>query len=363
VDHSLSLKPSIFVDRCVTSALGRRSFLVLIYHGVRPDDARSPSVNWRGKHVSKSGFAEQIDWLIRTGYRFLDGDELHWVVQRRRLPRGPAAVITFDDGYANNHTAALPVLRDRSITAVVFLVGDFIARREPLWVDRLEQAFAGAKSEEVTADFDGTTQRFPLRNLPERQLAEASVRAKCKRLSPSDRQRVLGELLSRLAAPTSPLPSLYDPLSWAQVDELRQAGWEIGSHTMTHTILAGLETPVARREVEDAKTLVEEQLGISCDLFAYPNGLRGDFTPATQRLVSELGKVCAFAGIEGRVRRDFDPFAVRRISVHDRMGLGEFRLRTTGAVGVAKSVKAALRRVALERRAGRAGVDGSEAGA
>jgi peptidoglycan/xylan/chitin deacetylase (PgdA/CDA1 family) len=244
---------------------------------------------------------------------------------------------------------------------VVFLVGEFIARREPLWVDRLEQAFVRTKSEEITAEFDGTTQRFPLRNLPERQLAEAAVRAKCKRLSPSDRGRVLGELFPRLAAPTSLMPSLYDPLSWTQVDELRRAGWEIGSHTMTHTILAGLEAPLARREVGDAKTLVEEQLGTSCDLFAYPNGLRGDFTPATQRLVLELGNLCAFAGIEGRVRRGFDPFAMRRISVKDRMGLGEFKLRTTGAVGVAKNVKAGLRRVALERRGGRAGVDGSEA--
>jgi peptidoglycan/xylan/chitin deacetylase (PgdA/CDA1 family) len=332
-------------DRLIASALGRRSLLVLIYHGVRPDDVRSPSINWRGKHVSQSALAQQIDWLIGAGYRFLDGDELHWVVRQRQLPRGPAAAITFDDGYANNHTAAMPILRDRSITAVVFLVGNFIARRESLWVDRLEQAFALTTSDQITVGFDGNTQSFPLRNLSERQLAEAAVRASCKRLSPGDREQVLGELFSKLAAPQSVMPNLYDPLAWGQVDELREAGWQIGSHTMTHTILAGLDDGVARQEVADAKSLIQDRLGTSCDLFAYPNGQRGDFTSGTQRLVSELGKVCAFAGIEGRVNRNFDPFAMRRISVHDRMGLREFMLRTTGAVGVAKSIKAGLRGV------------------
>jgi peptidoglycan/xylan/chitin deacetylase (PgdA/CDA1 family) len=333
----------MIVDRLATSALGRGSLLVLVYHGVRPDGAESPSINWRGKHVSQSAFAEQIDWLVRAGYRFLDGDELHWIVRQRRLPRGPAAAITFDDGYANNQAWALPILRERSITAVVFLVGDFIARREPLWVDRLEQAFARTNSNEITFRFHGSTQRLPLRNLLERRLAEASVRARCKRLSAAKRAQVLCELFSQLAPPPSPMPSLYDPLSWAQVGELRQAGWEIGTHTMTHTILAGLDTQVARWEVGDAKRLVEGQLDTSCDLFAYPNGLRGDFTPTTRRLVSELGNICAFVGIEGRVKRGFDPFAIRRIGINDRMGLGEFRLRTTGAVGVAKNVKAGLR--------------------
>jgi peptidoglycan/xylan/chitin deacetylase (PgdA/CDA1 family) len=333
----------MFLDRLVASALGRGSMLILIYHGVRPDEVQSPSVNLQGKHVSQSAFAEQIDWLIRVGYRFIDGEELRFVVQRRRPPRGPSVAITFDDGYANNHSAALPILRDRSITATVFLVGDFIARREPLWVDRLEHALVGTPSDEVTVDFDGNARRLALRNLPEQQLAEAHVRARCKRLTSSDRERALDDLFSRLQTPPSSIPSLYEPLAWNQVDELRKAGWAIGTHTMTHTILANLETEEVRREVGDAKKMIEDRLGEPCDLFAYPNGLRGDFTPATQRVLSELGKICALASIEGRVKQGFHPFAMRRIAVHDRMGLGEFRLRTTGVVGLAKDLKAALR--------------------
>jgi peptidoglycan/xylan/chitin deacetylase (PgdA/CDA1 family) len=331
------------VDRLV-ARLGSRSMLILTYHGIRPDEVLPPSVNLQGKHVSQSAFAEQIDWLSLAGYRFLDGGELHWMIRRRRPARGPAVAITFDDGYANNFTAALPILHDRSIRASIFLVGEFIARRKPLWVDRLEQAFVRATADEIVVDIDNRKRPLQLRNLAERRLAEASTRAMCKRLSSSDRERVLDSLISRLAAPSTPLPILYHPLSWTQIDELQQAGWEIGTHTMTHTILAGLDAQDVRQEVGHAKTIFEDRLGVVCDLFAYPNGLRGDFTPATQRLLSEMGKVCAFASIEGRVKGGFDPFAMRRVAVHDRMGIGEFRLRTTGALGAAKNVKAGMRR-------------------
>jgi peptidoglycan/xylan/chitin deacetylase (PgdA/CDA1 family) len=337
------------LDRMVASAIGRRSMLILTYHGVRLDEMRSPTVNLQGKHVSQSAFALQIDWLVRAGYRFVGGEELRSVVQRRQPPYGPAVAITFDDGYANNFTAALPILRDRSITATVFVVGDFIARCEPLWVDRLEQALIGTSSNELTIDFNGNARRFPLRDLAERQLAEAHVRAECKRLSSSDRERFLDDLFSRLENAPASMPSLYAPLAWNQVDELRQAGWAIGTHTMTHTILANLETAEVRQEVGDAKKLIENRLGEPCDLFAYPNGLRGDFTPATQRVLSELEVICALASLEGRVKRGFDPFAMRRVAVHDRMGLNEFRLRTTGAVGFVKDVKALLSKA----RAGR----------
>jgi peptidoglycan/xylan/chitin deacetylase (PgdA/CDA1 family) len=332
------------LDRLLASALGRRSLLILTYHGVHPDEVESPSINLQGKHVSQSAFAEQIDYLAKAGHRFLSGEELRWVVQRHRLPNGPAVVITFDDGYANNCTAALPILRARGLTAVVFVVGAFIAEREPLWVDRLEQAFMETTSDEITIDVGSGARRLSLANLRERRRAEALVRARCKRLLPVDRARVVNDLVSRLEPLPCCMPGLYDPLSWSQIAELRESGWEIGSHTMTHTVLAGLPTHVARQEVGDAKKLIEDRLEAPCDLFAYPNGLRGDFTPATQRLLADLGKICALASIEGRVNTGFDPFAMQRVSVNDRMGLGELRLRATGAVGVAKRAKASLKR-------------------
>ena len=342
-------------DRAIASALGRMSVLVLLYHGVRPDDAQPATTNLQAKHVSQSAFAAQMDWLIGAGYRFIDGDELRWMSKARSLPRGPAVAITFDDGYANNHSCALPVLRPREIPALVFLVGAFVDRGEPLWVDRLEQAVMSARVPELTVDLNGARRTLTLAGAPARKAAESSVRSYCKRLPATARESVLQELFAGLDAPSSPLPALYRPLRWDEIDDLRHAGWTIGSHTMTHTILAGLTAAQARREVGEAKALLEARLGVQCDLFAYPNGLRGDFTEETQRVLAGLGKTCALASVEGRVTRRFEPLAMRRVAVHDRMGLAEFKVRTTGAVGVAKSVKAGLRTAQSALRRRRAG--------
>ena len=72
--------------------------------------------------MSLAGFAQQLDALARHGRRFvtleavlqaLDGGE--------RLPSG-AVLVTFDDAYSDLLTAASPILADREIPGVAFVV-------------------------------------------------------------------------------------------------------------------------------------------------------------------------------------------------------------------------------------------------
>jgi peptidoglycan/xylan/chitin deacetylase (PgdA/CDA1 family) len=327
------------VDRWLASALARWSLLILTYHGVRADDCQAPTTNLQGKHVARSSFAAQLDYLVESGYHFLNGSEFRTVIETRRLPTRPSVVITFDDGYENVYTQAFPVLRERGASAILFVVGRFIRDREPLWVDRLEQAVMQARCGEITV----AGHYFALKTPVQRRTAEAILRAHWKRLNADERERQLYDLLEQLQVSDVSMPRLYEPLSWEQIFTLRSDGWEVGSHTMTHTVLSSLDRLTASNEIKDAKKTVEAAIGGCCDLFAYPNGLRGDFTPASKRLLAELGKVCAVASIEGRVTRYLDRFAIRRVSVSDSTGMTQFRLRITGAVGGLKWLKAHLR--------------------
>lgn len=66
-----------------------------------------------------------------------------------------------------------------------------------------------------------------------------------------------------------------DMISTAQVKELIQKGWEIGSHSKYHTDLmsvgADLET-----EIRQSKLDLQERLGITINSFAYPFGLANE---------------------------------------------------------------------------------------
>lgn len=63
-------------------------------------------------------------------------------------------------------------------------------------------------------------------------------------------------------------------LNLDQLKEARDAGIEIGAHSMTHAKLTKVEN--AREEITKSKQVLEEKLGIKVTTFAYPYGLYND---------------------------------------------------------------------------------------
>jgi peptidoglycan/xylan/chitin deacetylase (PgdA/CDA1 family) len=62
------------------------------------------------------------------------------------------------------------------------------------------------------------------------------------------------------------------PLTWQELGELAQAGWEIGSHTATHPRLTTLDVATLDEELSRSKARCEQQLGTACTSLAYPYG-------------------------------------------------------------------------------------------
>jgi peptidoglycan/xylan/chitin deacetylase (PgdA/CDA1 family) len=61
-----------------------------------------------------------------------------------------------------------------------------------------------------------------------------------------------------------------------QLQELADAGWEIGSHSMTHSDLT-LDHSIANYEIRQSMLLLEDATGEAVSTFAYPYGKTDDF--------------------------------------------------------------------------------------
>jgi peptidoglycan/xylan/chitin deacetylase (PgdA/CDA1 family) len=61
-------------------------------------------------------------------------------------------------------------------------------------------------------------------------------------------------------------------LSVQQLQEMVDAGWEIGSHSMTHPDLTRLDAEELPAELLASRLMLEEMLGIEIESFAYPYG-------------------------------------------------------------------------------------------
>jgi len=97
-------------------------------------------------------------------------------------------------------------------------------------------------------------------------------------------------------------------LSADEVRELSNAGWEIGSHTLSHADLASLDYDRCLAEINGSRDLLQQITGATVDTFAYPFGRYG---PAAVRAVRDSGMRAAVTTGSGR----WDAFELTRAMI------------------------------------------------
>ncbi|MGN6222590.1 polysaccharide deacetylase family protein [Pseudoxanthomonas sp.] len=99
---------------------------VLMYHSIGPIPAGSRR---RSIFVGERAFERQMALLARRGYRGVTMDEAHAVLQRGAPTREKLCALTFDDGFLDNVTVALPILRRHGHRATCYAVSERIGQR------------------------------------------------------------------------------------------------------------------------------------------------------------------------------------------------------------------------------------------
>lgn len=90
-------------------------------------------------------------------------------------------------------------------------------------------------------------------------------------------------------------------------------GWEIGCHGMTHAPLGTADAECLRREIVDAKHVLEALTGADVTSFAYPYGERP--TPTAARLVSSSYEAACATAL-GVADQASEPYALPRVDSH-----------------------------------------------
>jgi len=262
------------LERC--SPAGHRArLLTLTYHRIpRSRDPLLPD------EADAESFAAQLDVL---GYycRILPLPEAVRRLREGTLP-SRAVCITFDDGYENNLSVALPILEQRGMTATVFMAADAIDRGI-MWNDLLIEAMRRAGA---SAGY----REFGIAESPDPALPEAAriIRVLQQvRYEPLERRWEIAAAFYQKVAGGS-MPRLM--LTQSQVREINRRGHDVGAHTINHPILKGLGTEAAHREIAGSYAWVAEVTGRPPVSFAYPNGLPGrDYDESHAALAREAG--------------------------------------------------------------------------
>jgi peptidoglycan/xylan/chitin deacetylase (PgdA/CDA1 family) len=218
-----------------------RRVVGLCYHSVHPSSSFASA--------SPELFDRQLAWLAEA----CDVISMRAVLEAAADPNRdrPAVAITFDDGYADNHEFAFPLLRKYRLPATIFITAG-LSDGDPAVHARF-QALRGV---------------------------------------PADAIR---------------------PLEWTQAREMRAEGLEIGSHAYSHRNLIRLPRDEVARELRVSKEILEDRLGAPVDLLAYPFGKPGrQFDETTVAIARDSGYTHAAAILSRSVRPGDSPFALPR---------------------------------------------------
>ncbi len=281
----------------------RGTLTILMYHRVLPPDlwTNAPLVNLV---MPEPAFRAQME-LLASSFAPVRLDEGLRAL-RENAVRGRALVaVTFDDGYADNHAFAAPVLRKLSIPATFFLVAGHLGTDAELWFDRAARLFAGARPDQLAHAAKSVAAPLPA------NASRAEFMAVLKTLAPEARDAMLDAI--PLSPATPPRGELDRLMSFEQARDLARAGHEIGSHTLTHPILTTLTPDHLRREITESKLLLERELGQPVAGFCPPNGSYDDTTLNAIRLAGyQYAPTTRF----GRVADASSPFTLPRIDMN-----------------------------------------------
>jgi peptidoglycan/xylan/chitin deacetylase (PgdA/CDA1 family) len=294
----------------------RGQALICAYHRFSEREGGAP--------ISARAFAEQVKYLS-AHYTLVPLSQLAVCLQKPEIPPRLAA-ITIDDGYLDAYEIAFPILRKHRAPATVFVVTEFVEGKTWLWTDRPRYLTALAASQAFEIGIEGRKLRLELNGAASREAAACAVNAALKPLPEEARNAAIERLALKLRAPLPERPPAeYRAINWRQAREMADAGVEIGSHTLTHPILTGLNDYRLREEVSQSRDRIQTALRRRAETFCYPNG---DYDLRTQREVARAGYQCAVTTEIGLNNERNDPLALRR--VHGEYDLARFVKNTSG---------------------------------
>jgi peptidoglycan/xylan/chitin deacetylase (PgdA/CDA1 family) len=169
--------------------------------------------------------------------------------------------ITFDDGYRSVLEYGFPVLSELGLTASIYVPTKWVGSDQPMRWPGIDSWSDGPQS---------------------------------------------GELLC---------------LDWDQLRELQEAGWEVGSHTVSHPFLPHLSDADLRTELSESRQTIERELGKPCHTLAYPYGAHDHRVEAATKAAGYEAASILAAGPVGR-------YHWPRIGVYSSDGRARFAIKT-----------------------------------
>lgn len=302
-----------------------------MYHGIC-DEYFDLLKGYDDRHISKSLFRKQLEYLKLRGYKFVNMTQLVNAI-KNKTGIGKFVVLTFDDGFKNVVENAYPVMKEFGAKGCIYLVSNLVGTDKLLWTDCVETVIRNQNQGEFQFNFKGEIISYKLNGRKSREFAMKDIKMKLRTLPDKDRREHLKPFHALIHQ--KDIPAEFMLADWEQIKGLDPEILEIGGHTRRHPNCTNLVTDIELEdELFNSKKDIERNIGRSVEHFCYPAGSYNDKVISAVR---KHGYTSAVTIDNGFNDENTDLFKLKRIEAKDL--LLYFKASVSGSTGFLRRLK------------------------
>jgi len=208
-------------------------------------------------------------------------------------------VITFDDGFRENHSIIAPILLDENLTGTFFIISNCIDNMDMMWRNKLI-LIDKYKGKNFYSIVNNVCSEFSIPNIKHNQnLMDWSI----KTWPMNIKESIINNLWSQIM-PMSVSEYLNQNKPYCSVKEIKELvndKFEIGSHSMSHPIFSKLDYNQFKNEIINSSDKLSEITNHKVNYFSYPFGIRAE-NASEQKFFSSQKDNWRFFGIKNKMK-------------------------------------------------------------
>lgn len=244
--------------------------------------------------------------------------------------------ITFDDGYKDFIDYAFPILQKHKSPSSMYIVTDCADNNMPPWTYIINHLFLNTSH--ISLDLKSkalppSLQKTTWVNQKERVHYAKKLSPFLKQLNNHERKLIFDQILNDFTDVEKPEEMM---LNWDEIRYLHQNGCEIGSHSVSHPMLAKKSNiKEIRDEFIKSGKIIEQQIGKFPIAFSYPFG---SFNELVKKTTKNAGyKIGIAINHHPYDSKKHDLFEVPRFELYDEPFL-KSKLRMNGLIQKIKTL-------------------------
>lgn len=268
--------------------------------------------------VHPDNFYEQLKTLQKK-YYFISIDELFDALLKKKKIKGKTILVTFDDGYVDNFTYALPILETLQIPAAFFITTSHLNTDNELWWDELGRMILQTEQlpEKISLIPSNAQDSKMVLSSLNKEILFNTIHDHLKFADFLSRNKMLASLRKQI---NNTINRNTDN-RLMNFDELKKMSQSnivtIGAHTVNHVSLSVQQIDNQHNEIDEGKNVLEKLIQKPVKFFAYPYGTTKDFNNNTVQLLIKSSFQLAFVNYYGFVTKKTHPYKIPRILVRN----------------------------------------------